>query len=361
MEKLKSILLYCGLDKATYYSILPDIDKDNRKGLCFYSLLIGIVTFALFILTQVSPKAVIAGNSMYYLASSLALFALTAINYFVFKKTSLVLHISEYVFLSILLSLGILLALTTGVHDVSATFIVAIFAIPVFFVIRPLGLILLVLPFITFYSVFIYRFQPIALFTKNFTNAIAFGIIGIVLGINIIRKQANSFNSNYKMNKALRTDKLSGLLNRQAFMEKIEEYKKKEIEADTACISFDLNGLKRLNDTNGHFAGDTLLMAASTALDDTFGNIGDVYRVGGDEFVAIVHHPKKSIRPLITQLNKKLGQFMEKAGYSFSVGLVHRDDYPDATFEEMLAEADRLMYKDKDAYYKRTNAERREN
>ena len=53
-------------------------------------------------------------------------------------------------------------------------------------------------------------------------------------------------------------------------------------------ISIDLNGLKRVNDTYGHVAGDELIRAAADCMKNSFNEYGKIYRIGGDEFAVII-------------------------------------------------------------------------
>jgi len=81
-------------------------------------------------------------------------------------------------------------------------------------------------------------------------------------------------------------DALTGLYNRAKFEEHLTELENSSL--DFAIISFDLNGLKDINDTLGHSQGDELLIDFSNVLLQTFYEIGKTYRTGGDEFVVIV-------------------------------------------------------------------------
>lgn len=80
-------------------------------------------------------------------------------------------------------------------------------------------------------------------------------------------------------------DMLTGVRNRNSFMEKLEEL---EGLAHPAGIVFgDVNGLKRANDEEGHVAGDKLLRRAAKAMQQFWGD-EFVYRAGGDEFVVLL-------------------------------------------------------------------------
>lgn len=81
------------------------------------------------------------------------------------------------------------------------------------------------------------------------------------------------------------TDPLTGLGNRRAFERALRD----SLQAGPCLlISTDLDGLKRVNDTEGHPRGDALLRAFASALRVTFQPGGLVFRLGGDEFMVIV-------------------------------------------------------------------------
>ena len=83
------------------------------------------------------------------------------------------------------------------------------------------------------------------------------------------------------------TDELTDLRNRRCYDEDIAAYGTREMEDDLVVFSLDVNGLKEMNDTKGHAAGDKLLVDAAKCLASVFEPIGKVYRTGGDEFMAI--------------------------------------------------------------------------
>lgn len=78
-----------------------------------------------------------------------------------------------------------------------------------------------------------------------------------------------------------RTDQLTGLGNRYAFHDTIASLPSGQ---DLVFVFGDINGLKRVNDTQGHEAGDRLIRSAAQVLDEMKG-LGKVFRMGGDEFL----------------------------------------------------------------------------
>jgi diguanylate cyclase (GGDEF)-like protein/putative nucleotidyltransferase with HDIG domain len=86
------------------------------------------------------------------------------------------------------------------------------------------------------------------------------------------------------------TDSLTGLRNHRAFQEDLAGDLRRQARArgPLALIMLDLNGLKAVNDAHGHQAGDDRLRVLADALSETFRDGDCAYRVGGDEFAAIL-------------------------------------------------------------------------
>ena len=86
------------------------------------------------------------------------------------------------------------------------------------------------------------------------------------------------------------TDSLTGLRNHRAFQEDLTSSLRRQARAGgtVALIMLDLNGLKAVNDTHGHQAGDDRLRALAEAMGETFRGGDCAYRVGGDEFAVIL-------------------------------------------------------------------------
>jgi GGDEF domain-containing protein len=80
-----------------------------------------------------------------------------------------------------------------------------------------------------------------------------------------------------------RTDVLTGLPNRRALMEALDE-----VDGAVTLALFDLNGFKRYNDRLGHAAGDALLQRLGGRLQAAVAGDGTAYRLGGDELCVLV-------------------------------------------------------------------------
>lgn len=139
-------------------------------------------------------------------------------------------------------------------------------------------------------------------------------------------------------------DMLTGVRNRNSFMEKLEEL---EGLAHPAGIVFgDVNGLKRANDEEGHVAGDRLLRRAARAMQQFWGD-EFVYRAGGDEFVVLL--------PDISEcaFYRKFEEFYDtvKAKDDVSVAFGAHWAESGSHLNAAFNRADRKMYQDKKKHY----------
>lgn len=89
-------------------------------------------------------------------------------------------------------------------------------------------------------------------------------------------------------------DPVTSLRNRKAYKQEAPAIFSRVKAGELACIYFDLNGLKRVNDTLGHKAGDSYLRAVADSLKRSLRPTDLIYRVGGDELLALLNGPMDS-------------------------------------------------------------------
>ena len=110
----------------------------------------------------------------------------------------------------------------------------------------------------------------------------------------------------------------------------------------TAVISIDLNDLKRLNDENGHAAGDTALCTIVACIQNILPRGCHLYRTGGDEFMILCSQVSKDDVPaLIDHMRRELS----KTPYCCAIGFATPD--ADEDFEHICSIADAAMYANK--------------
>ncbi len=155
------------------------------------------------------------------------------------------------------------------------------------------------------------------------------------------------------------TDELTRLFNRRCYEEDLAGYRKIGTGDDFVVMCADVNGLKKVNDTIGHAAGDELIMGAAECLVLAVGSKGKVYRTGGDEFVAILHtdDPETVCRDIESRTGNWKGRYSDEL--SISIGYAAKSDNRDLGINELEKKADDAMYRAKAAYYERKGIDRR--
>ena len=143
------------------------------------------------------------------------------------------------------------------------------------------------------------------------------------------------------------TDPLTGVQSKHAYVEMEERVDKliaNNKAEDFAIVVFDLNGLKAVNDTKGHEAGDKYIVDSVKIIEKYFGE-KDLYRFGGDEFVIILRGDSyKDRKNLLTVFNKYMDDCLDTDLPVISAGMSAYKREEDNTYRAVFNRADRLMY-----------------
>ncbi|MCR4745791.1 MAG: sensor domain-containing diguanylate cyclase [Lachnospiraceae bacterium] len=160
-----------------------------------------------------------------------------------------------------------------------------------------------------------------------------------------------------------RTDELTGLLNRRAYEEDIYEHNDIPDHEYFVSISLDVNGLKVVNDTLGHAAGDELLIGASQCMKRCLGSYGKIYRTGGDEFIAVLFCDDKKLKEVLDNFEKTIAGWKGKLvdSLTISYGYISKEEEPEKSVRELAVIADKRMYEAKSAHYRKKGMDRRGN
>jgi len=143
-------------------------------------------------------------------------------------------------------------------------------------------------------------------------------------------------------------DLLTGVKNRNAMNNLVTDMVDgvARVPRKYGIVFADLNGLKQVNDNEGHEAGDLLLRRAACVLKEAFKEF-DVYRAGGDEFIIIASDADKD------DLERRVESLRRKSDVpgkvSFALGLWYEDQGGD--IRKAMHNADEAMYMDKRRYY----------
>lgn len=139
------------------------------------------------------------------------------------------------------------------------------------------------------------------------------------------------------------TDLLTEMHNRNKYIELLDACKEQTL-AEIGVVYLDLNGLKQINDTQSHKAGDQYIRKAARVCNRVFPN--NCYRIGGDEFVVIAREIE---RTQFIDCIEQLEELIKKEKVSISMGFLWETACTD--LEELLKKAEEQMYQEKNRFY----------
>ena len=146
------------------------------------------------------------------------------------------------------------------------------------------------------------------------------------------------------------TDPLTGVKSKHAYLDKesgLDRMIKEGAALQFAVASCDVNGLKKVNDTLGHQAGDELLRSACKQICDAFAH-SPVFRIGGDEFTVILDGRDYNNRlDLLSAFKRRAEQNLKEKKAVVSVGMSDYIPGQDMTVQDVFARADTNMYEHK--------------
>ena len=200
--------------------------------------------------------------------------------------------------------------------------------------------------FIMFYKLFV---KPVLKYSEAIDENRS---IEQVRAVAELRRLVNAHNSQLErrnkleniLRTAAETDALTGLPNRHCLERDLIEK-----EAETGAIGvlvFDVDFLKQTNDTKGHLAGDQLLRTTADCIKECFGTGGpnNCYRIGGDEFVALL---KGCGEDEIRMRIERFALVLERENINVSVGYAHGVKTDADSLRRLIERADRQMYRHK--------------
>ena len=172
----------------------------------------------------------------------------------------------------------------------------------------------------------------------------------IVIGISNVDDQIRREQEHAKAMRMANRDALTGVKSKYAYLEEESRINQSIASgnADPFAIAVcDLNDLKTVNDTLGHKAGDQYICDACATICDVFKH-SPVFRVGGDEFVAILrgvdYEHRESLQKLMTRANEDK---QKQGGAIIACGMSDYIPGQDADFDSVFNRADAAMYEDK--------------
>lgn len=157
-----------------------------------------------------------------------------------------------------------------------------------------------------------------------------FMIAVAVIKVRSVSERLESVTETEKIGKLAFEDGLTGVGNTAAFRRKLSHLEVVKINYKTiAIVQFDINNLKTINDNLGHEMGDKLITDGSAMISRIFGKIGDIYRTGGDEFVAIICGDKAAslCDEAINDFEEAMEEYNSDSSHKFKLQVAYGVEY----------------------------------
>ena len=362
LSKIKNELLFTGVLQNNNEKIRKDIREDNRKAAIFWAAIQLIFWSFSLIMSRTDPEYIDC-FPVYIVVLLICGVSLFLALYVCPRHLRLVPAVAAALNIA-LLGAGVGITVLKP-HLRSAVIFCTLLIVPVSYVTDTLSTIALILiDFLVLVIAGSNRMDP-DIYRWTVTFFLIFGTVGILMGhfINRTRFERFVFAESAMQLAELQTryayyDQMTGLQNRRAYSEKVEQLSKR-LPVPCTVVMADINGLKEANDTLGHEAGDELIIGSAECLGRSFDGIDTIYRLGGDEFIVIMEKSEIEAKKCLERMEKNCcdwkGQFIN--GISISYGTASTDGYSD--LDSILKAADQKMYEFKNNYYQNTGKERR--
>ena len=152
-------------------------------------------------------------------------------------------------------------------------------------------------------------------------------------------------------------DQMTTVFSRTYFKRYVERINRK---GNFVLIMFDVNGLKRTNDTYGHAKGDELIISVADGIKQAVGNDGKVFRLGGDEFMVVLKiNDEAAGTEIVNKATENFKQKSENIGInvtaSYGISLCIKNE----NFDDAMLRVDKKMYECKQLHYQQEGNNRR--
>lgn len=200
---------------------------------------------------------------------------------------------------------------------------------------------------------YVNRSLPVIMLTLSLYLLFSAGVLTVIVRRMTSRIVDEQENAN--------TDSLTGMRNRRAYETDMQALQNDPKRLEVVYISMDLNGLKEINDHHGHEAGDWLITDAAEYMKECYGIYGTLYRIGGDEFAALVYADAWQLKRADVLFKQKMDTWTRRRGWemSVSIGIAYAREEPSLSLSELAKLADERMYEDKAKFYQQKGRDRR--
>ena len=358
-ENIKKTLYTFGLTGAEYKAVEQRIFEDNRRRLFAASLLLsffllGMLVLSFFVEILAETRTIYLYTMLLTLAQNI--FAQLG------KKNKFLVGMGVYLLSTVAFGFGVYQGIVTAPEEQVASFLVLIVAVPVWFTMKPANMIRFIYLTAAVYITCVVYIKDGYVETSDIVNTMVYSTVSVIVSTYYTTIKAKRFYAEYLTERMGMTDMLTGLGNRHAYNETVDQYEKEMIPDELTVIYLDVNELKNINDTLGHHAGDELICGAADCISQVFSSVGGCFRTGGDEFIVLGIVSEEQRAALFREFDRVTENWKGQWGQQLRVsyGGASAREVPGGDLVQIAKLADNRLYEAKALYYSTKGIDRRE-
>lgn len=347
LETLRNYICYCGIAKEEYNAIKKkDAYVSNFNVWKVLHFLMTVVFGALFVISMFSH--LMGMNRVFYLGAFLYS-ALALCLFCTLKKDSLIAQLLIYLSISVLFVFGGFI--TQNKPELPATtFIVLLLITPMFMIDKPYFMAIELCAASTIFLIWMHAVKSYEVWRYDVFNVIIFTVVGIFLHVIANSIRIREFVLKREINIQKDTDEMTGLKNKGALTQEMNEYLADEKADKGILFMLDVDRFKSINDTYGHDAGDDVIRQIGRYLTNRFTGDEIVGRFGGDEFIVFLRNTddpelaRKTAESIIAGIPENVKLPEREVGVSVGIYIYHGEE---KNYSEIFKKADTAMYQAK--------------
>lgn len=341
-KRISRHLLYAGLKKEEYDALREDIELQNWGQLTIYS---SVTMLVLCVLSVTAWRGTGFGgrNQKIYIAATILCLLIAISARLLQKRLPGSLHVLSVGFELLLYGIGFAVSLTHRELP-AVTEIAFLLIVPHVFYDPPLYSGLKTLLVASAFCLLSARIKAPEIAWADIYNTAVFAVAAFIVDLLVTELQMACLYQEKRIVYLSETDVMTGLKNRnsyEAMLTKLPELCKKTV----LCVYGDVNGLHEINNTQGHAAGDHMLIATANVMKKHLG-AEHLYRIGGDEFVSVQLDNDLDVESAIENIQREIS----RDNYHMSFG-VCRQVRDNLDVPALIRTAEEHMYREKTDYY----------
>ena len=359
--KIREILLFSNISRSQLKKVMPQIMEENRRFCIIWSAVHDLFWAYCLFMTMRDPLYHQCRGI--YIAAFAASTVTLVLSICITPKQTGLIRLAAIILNAVLLLAGVFIARNLAPKTIVV--FAAVLIVPVAFIRDTLSTVLLLLINVIVFAQIGSRSMNPDTYEWVLSNLCIFSMVGIMIGHFVNKARFERYilaESNAELAavqaRNAHHDQLTDLQNRRAYAETINQFAKK-LPADCYVIIADINGLKEMNDANGHDAGDELISGTAECLRKSFAGTDHIFRMGGDEFCIIMNGTDDDIHDRLNRLQEYCANWKGKYinGISLSAGCASAAEFSD--IDSVIKAADSRMFASKRSFYESSGRDRR--